>query len=80
VVARGYIKPPNYHTDDSRGLKLRGQTIKLTEAPAGYFFEVISEGYGAMPSHADVIPVEDRWAIIAYIRALQVMEGGAGGE
>jgi mono/diheme cytochrome c family protein len=79
VVARGYIKPPNYSTDESRGLKLRGQDVKLTEAPVGYFFEVISEGFGAMPSLGDMIPVEDRWAIVAYVRALQLTEGGGDG-
>lgn len=79
VVARGYIKPPSYHTDDSRGYKLRGQTIKLTDVPLGYLFDVITNGFGAMPSHGDMIPMEDRWAIIAYIRALQLTEG-AGGE
>jgi hypothetical protein len=40
--------------------------------PPGHFFEVITNGFGAMPDHAAQIPVEDRWAIIAYIRALQL--------
>ncbi len=72
VISRGLIKPPSYHSDDSRGLKLRGQTVKLTDVPAGYFFDVISNGYGAMASHGDIVIVYDRWAIIAYIRALQL--------
>ncbi|MFL5330360.1 MAG: c-type cytochrome [Gemmataceae bacterium] len=82
VVRRGYIKPPSYHTDDSRGMALRGQTVKLTDVPVGYIFEVITRGYGAMPSHGEMIPPDDRWAIIAYVRALQVRDtaGGASGE
>jgi cytochrome c len=72
VVSRGLIRPPSYQTDDSRGLKLRGQTVKLTDVPAGYIFDVITNGYGAMASHGDIVAVDDRWAIIAYIRALQL--------
>jgi mono/diheme cytochrome c family protein len=75
VVSRGLIRPPSYQTDDSRGFKLRGQTIKLTEVPAGYIFDVIANGYGAMASHGELVAVDDRWAIIAYIRALQLTEG-----
>lgn len=72
VVLRGLIKPPSYHTDDSRGLKLRGQKVKLADVPAGYIFDVITNGFGAMASHGDIVTVDDRWAIIAYIRALQL--------
>jgi mono/diheme cytochrome c family protein len=60
VVARGFPPPPSYHTD------------RLRTAPAGHFFDVITRGYGAMYPYADRIPVEDRWAIVAYIRALQL--------
>jgi mono/diheme cytochrome c family protein len=59
VVQRGYAKPPNYH--DKR----------LREMPVGRFFQVITRGYGAMPDYAEQIPVDDRWAIIAYVRVLQ---------
>jgi len=78
VVLRGYIKPPNFHTDVSRGLKLRGQEIKLTDVAVGYLFGVITAGYGAMPDYADMVPADDRWAIVAYIRALQLGPGGGG--
>jgi len=74
VVQRGYIKPPSFQTDDSRGLALRGEKVKLTDVAIGYIFDVISNGYGAMPSHADMIPADDRWAIIAYVRALQLRD------
>jgi mono/diheme cytochrome c family protein len=59
VSQRGFKRPPSYHTG-----KLLGQ-------PAGYYFDVISNGFGAMASYASRVPVEDRWAIVAYIRALQ---------
>ena len=60
VVRRGYRRPPAL--DDAR----------LMASPAGHFFDVISNGFGAMPDYAAQIPAADRWAIIAYIRALQL--------
>jgi mono/diheme cytochrome c family protein len=60
VVRRGYRHPPAY--DDPR----------LLSAPAGHFFDVITNGFGAMPDYAAQIAPADRWAIIAYIRALQL--------
>ena len=72
IVQRGYTKPPSYITDRSRGLERRGFSVLLQDAPVGYFFEVASKGYGAMPDYSSQVPVEDRWAIIAYIRALQL--------
>jgi mono/diheme cytochrome c family protein len=62
VVQRGFNAPPSYNTD------------RLRQAPVGHFFDVISNGYGAMPPYADQVPVDDRWAIIAYIRALQLSQ------
>jgi hypothetical protein len=60
VVRRGYRQPPSYHID------------RLRQAPVGHFFDVITNGFGAMPDYRSQIPVADRWAIIAYIRALQL--------
>jgi mono/diheme cytochrome c family protein len=60
IVRRGYRKPPSYHED------------RLRQARAGYFFRVMTEGYGAMPPYRAQVPVQDRWAIAAYIRALQL--------
>jgi mono/diheme cytochrome c family protein len=60
VARRGFKIPANLHTD------------RLRHAPPGYLFEVISNGYGAMPDYQAQIRVPDRWAIIAYIRALQL--------
>lgn len=74
IVERGYLKPPNYHTDYSRGFERRGIRVRLREAPIGYFFEVITRGYGGMPDYASQIPPDDRWKIIAYIRALQLSQ------
>lgn len=65
---------PNYHTDNSRGFAEYYVKVPLTKAPVGYFFEVITRGYHGMPSHAQQISVEDRWKIIAYIRALQLSQ------
>lgn len=62
IVQRGLKHPPSYHID------------RLREAPVGYFFNVITNGFGAMFDYADRIPVKDRWAIIAYIRALQLSQ------
>lgn len=66
VARRGFNKPSpaNYHQD------------RLRQAPAGHFFDVMTNGWGAMPSYASQIPVEDRWKIIAYLRALQLSQQG----
>ena len=60
VARRGLKWPANLHTD------------RLRHAPPGYLYEVISNGYGAMLSYSSQVPPEDRWAIVAYIRALQL--------
>jgi mono/diheme cytochrome c family protein len=62
IVERGYTAPPSYHIR------------RLREAPVGHFFEVITKGYGSMPDYAAQVPPRDRWAIIAYIRALQLSQ------
>ncbi len=62
IVQRGFQRPPSYHTD------------RLRKAPLGYFFEVMTEGFGAMPSYAEQVPPRDRWCIVAYIRALQLSQ------
>lgn len=63
IPKRGYIKPPSYHID------------RLKTAPVGHFFDVVTNGFGAMPSYASRVPVDDRWRIIAYIRVLQYSQG-----
>lgn len=60
VVERGFSRPPSLTEE------------RLRTLPVGHFFDVITNGIGAMPDHAAQIGVEDRWAIIAYIRALQL--------
>jgi mono/diheme cytochrome c family protein len=62
VVERGYKQAANYHID------------RLRQAPVGYFFEVMTNGFGAMPDYRAQVSVEDRWRIIAYIRALQLSQ------
>ncbi|HZT42386.1 MAG TPA: cytochrome c [Chthonomonadaceae bacterium] len=59
IVQRGFPAPPSYHSDRPR------------KAPIGHFFDVMTNGYGLMYSYADRVTPEDRWAIAAYIRALQ---------
>jgi mono/diheme cytochrome c family protein len=71
IVERGFTQPPSFHVDWSRGFKLRGVDLKLKDAPVGYYFEVITHGFGAMPGYAEQVAPDDRWAIIAYIRVLQ---------
>jgi len=62
IPSRGYRRPPSYHTE------------ALRNAKTGHFFDVMTNGFGAMPSYAAQVPVDDRWAIIAYIRALQLSQ------
>jgi mono/diheme cytochrome c family protein len=62
IVQRGYKRPPSYHSE------------RLRKAPIGYFFDVMTNGFGAMPDYASQIPPKDRWAIAAYIRALQLSQ------
>jgi mono/diheme cytochrome c family protein len=62
IVRRGYRAPPTLHVD------------RLRLAPLGHFFDVMTAGFGAMPDYASQIKAEDRWAIVAYIRALQLSE------
>lgn len=60
IVAHGFPAPPSYHID------------RLLAAPAQHFYDVATSGYGVMFSYADRLPPHDRWAIAAYIRALQL--------
>ena len=63
IPSRGFSRmPPSYHIE------------RLQKAPAGYFFDVITNGLGIMQGYAAQIPAQDRWAIIAYIRALQLSQ------
>jgi mono/diheme cytochrome c family protein len=78
VVRRGFTHPPSYHTDHSRGLARRGTKVLLRHAPVGYYFDVITNGYGAMADYSAQVAPKDRWAIVAYIRALQLSRAGEG--
>ncbi|HEV2728938.1 MAG TPA: cytochrome c [Terriglobales bacterium] len=62
IVQRGFRRPPSFHTD------------RLRKAPLGYFFDVMTNGFGAMPDYASQIAPDDRWRIVAYIRALQLSQ------
>ena len=60
IVRRGYRQPPSLHLD------------RLRQVPAGHFVDVMTNGFGAMPDYRTQVPPSDRWAIAAYIRALQL--------
>ena len=62
VVQRGFRRPNSFHVD------------RLRAAPVGYFFDVMTNGFGAMMDYAAQVPPGDRWAIAAYIRALQLSQ------
>ena len=62
IVLRGLRQPPSYHDP------------RLVDAPVGHFFDVMTNGYGAMYSYASRVAVDDRWRIAAYIRALQLSQ------
>ncbi|HMD48395.1 MAG TPA: cytochrome c [Bryobacteraceae bacterium] len=62
VVLRGFRQPPSYYSE------------RLMNAPVGHYFDAITNGYGAMPSYASRVNTDDRWRVIAYIKALQLSE------
>src|SRR5712664_272282 len=68
IALRGMKHPPSYHID------------RLRQAPNGYFYDVISNGFGAMYSYSERIAPKDRWAIIAYVRALQLSRNAKASE
>lgn len=65
IVQRGFTPPPSFHSD------------RLRQSPAGHYFEVITNGFGQMFSYAYRISPDDRWAIVAYIRALQISQNAS---
>jgi hypothetical protein len=62
IVQRGYKQPPSFHDP------------RLRAVPDGYFFQVMTNGFATMPAYAAQVPARDRWAIVAYIRALQLSQ------
>jgi mono/diheme cytochrome c family protein len=68
VVRRGFKQPPSFHSE------------RLRNAPLGHFFDVITNGFGVMPSYRAQISPEDRWAIVAYVRVLQVSQHASADE
>src|SRR5579871_2417075 len=65
VVRRGFRQAASYHTE------------KLIKAPVGHFFDVMTNGFGAMPSYASRIEPDDRWRIAAYVRVLQFSQNAS---
>ncbi len=68
IPARGYRRPPSFHTQ------------ALRTATTGHIFDVMTNGFGAMPPYGSMIPPSDRWAIVAYIRALQISQNATVGD
>jgi mono/diheme cytochrome c family protein len=68
IVQRGFRQPPSFHED------------RLLNAPVGYYFDVMTNGFGAMQDYAAQVPVADRWAIAAYLRALQLSRRATPGD
>jgi len=62
IVRRGYRRPPSYHIE------------RLRQAPDGYIYDVITNGFGAMPDYSAQLSPNDRWAVVAYVRALQLSQ------
>ena len=62
IPSRGYRRPPSFHTET------------LRTRPTGHFFDVITNGFGAMPPYKTMVSPRDRWAIVAYIRVLQLSQ------
>jgi mono/diheme cytochrome c family protein len=65
IPRRGFRHPPSYHVD------------RLRKVPNGYIFDVITNGFGAMPDYATQIPPRDRWSIVSYVRALQLSQNAS---
>jgi mono/diheme cytochrome c family protein len=65
VVRRGFPQPPSFHTD------------RLVKAEAGYFFDVMTNGFGRMPDYRAQLSPRDRWNVVAYVRALQLSQHAA---
>ena len=68
IVRRGYRQPPSFHID------------RLRQVPLGHFYDVMSNGFGAMPDYKAQIAPRDRWAIAAYVRALQLSQHAVAAE
>lgn len=68
VVQRGYRQPPSLHDE------------RLRAAEAGHFFDVMTNGFGAMPDYRQQLSARDRWAIVGYIRALQLSQHASGAD
>lgn len=62
IVQRGFPRPQSFHQD------------RLRAAPVGSLYDAVKNGFGAMPDHRAEIPVRDRWAIVAYVRALELSQ------
>ncbi|HYF48417.1 MAG TPA: cytochrome c [Planctomycetota bacterium] len=68
IVQRGFVKPPSFHEE------------RLRKAPDGHYFSVMTHGFGAMYPQVERLSVQDRWAVVHYVRALQLSQNAAPGD
>ncbi len=78
IVQRGFTRPPSYYPVKgkqldyfSRAYRIKGEKRPLWQVPIGHYYDVVTNGHGAMAGYAEQVPVRDRWAIVGYVRALQ---------
>jgi mono/diheme cytochrome c family protein len=74
AVCHGYLGDGDSLVAKNMSLRKPPSLLARAAQPDGWYFQVMSEGFGLMPSYASVIPVEERWAIVAYVRALQLSQ------
>ncbi len=76
----GVLGDGNSVVAENMGLRLPPSLLELSNKPAGHFYAAINEGYGVMPSFSGELNTRERWAVVAYVRALQVARGARTGE
>jgi mono/diheme cytochrome c family protein len=74
AVCHGYLGDGDSLVAKNMSLRPPPSLLARAQQPDGWYFQVMSEGFGLMPSYASVLPVQERWAIVAYLRALQLSQ------
>jgi mono/diheme cytochrome c family protein len=76
----GVLGDGNSIVAENMGLRLPPSLLELANKPAGHFFNAITQGYGVMPSFSGELNTQERWAVVAYVRALQAARGASGAQ
>jgi mono/diheme cytochrome c family protein len=74
----GVLGDGNSIVAENMGLRLPPSLLEIANKPAGHFYNAITQGYGVMPSFSGELNTQERWAVVAYVRALQAARGAAG--